>query len=97
MSAFIIVDIAIKNEMEYKKYIELITPSVAQYGGKYCIRGGTPETLDGNWTSERIVVMEYPNREIAKAWLNDEKLRPIHDMRRQNAQRCNMIVCDGVA
>ncbi|WP_086933681.1 DUF1330 domain-containing protein [Agarilytica rhodophyticola] len=96
MSAFVIVDIAIKNEVEYKKYIELITSSVAEYGGSYRVRGGSPETLDGSWTSERIVIMEYPNREIAKAWLNDEKLKAIHNMRRQNAHYCNMILCDGV-
>ena len=94
MSAFVIVDIAIENEAQYSKYIALITPSVAAYGGRYRVRGGRPETLDGDWHSERIVVMEFPNRETAKAWLADESLADIHNMRRANASRCNMIVCD---
>lgn len=94
MSVYLIVDIAIKNEREYRKYIELITPSIALYGGQYRVRGGEPETLDGDWRSERIVVMEYPDRDSAKAWLNDENLAAIHAMRRDNAYRCNMIVCD---
>lgn len=94
MSALVIVDIIIKNEAEYQVYIEKITPSVKQYGGQYRVRGGSPETLDGNWVSERIVVMEYPSREKAKAWLNDEQLKSIHNMRRANSYKCNMIVCD---
>lgn len=94
MSVFVIVDIAIKNETEYKKYIDLITPSVKKYNGEYRVRGGGPETLDGEWKSERIVVMQYESRDIAKAWLNDPDLIALHDMRRNNSYYCNMIVCD---
>ncbi|WP_018416398.1 DUF1330 domain-containing protein [Teredinibacter turnerae] len=96
MSAYIIVDIAIKNETEYKKYITAITPSVTQYGGRYLVRGGNPETLDGSWQSSRMVVMEYPDRATAVAWLEAAELSSIHQMRRDNAHFCNMIVCDGV-
>jgi len=60
MSAFVIVDISVKNEMAYQEYIAEITPSVAAYNGKYLVRGGKPQTLDGNWQSSRIVIMEYP-------------------------------------
>lgn len=97
MTAYVIVDIAIKNIDEYKKYINLITESVSTYGGSYKVRGGNPETLDGNWHSERIVIMEYPDKSTAKAWLADPALADFHDLRRSNASKCNMIVCDGVA
>ena len=97
MSVFVIVDISVKNEPEYKKYIELITPSVAAYGGRYLVRGGNPEALDGEWQSSRIVVMEYPDRDTARAWLNDDKLKGVHDMRRDNSYYCNMIVCDSLS
>ena len=94
MKAAVIVDIEVKNAEAYKKYIELITPSVISVGGEYLVRGGKPETLDGNWSSNRIVVMRFPSREIAKSWLCDPELKKIHDMRRDNASKCNMIVCD---
>ena len=96
MSALVIVDIAISNEAEYKRYIELITPSVSEYGGNYLVRGDRPETMDGDWYSERMVVMEFPDRDTAKAWLHDDRLLPLHNMRRDNSSRCNMIVCDSV-
>jgi len=96
MSAFVIVDISVKNEMAYQEYIAEITPSVAAYNGKYLVRGGKPQTLDGNWQSSRIVIMEYPSRDRAIEWLEAEELRAIHDKRRQNSHYCNMIVCDSL-
>ena len=96
MSAFVIVDIKVRNLSEYSRYIELITPSVAHYGGRYLVRGGKPQTLDGDWVSERIVIMEYPSREKAQAWLEDPTLAHIHDMRRNNSDQCDMLLCDGV-
>lgn len=94
MSAFVIVDIEVSNETEYRRYIEMITPSVREYNGRYLVRGGQPETLDGEWTSSRIVVMEYPDRATAKAWLAAPELADIHNLRRANSSKCNMIVCD---
>lgn len=96
MSAFVIVDIKVRNPTEYSRYIELITPSVAQYQGRYLVRGGKPQTLDGDWVSERIVIMEYPSREKAQAWLTDPTLVDIHNMRRENSYQCDMLLCDGV-
>ncbi|QIL88478.1 DUF1330 domain-containing protein [Microbulbifer sp. SH-1] len=96
MSAFVIVDIKIRNPDEYRRYIELITPSVANYGGRYLVRGGKPQTLDGGWISERIVIMQYPSRERAQAWLADPALADIHNMRRNNSYQCDMLLCDGV-
>lgn len=94
MKAAVIVDIEVKNTDEYKKYIQLITPSVLNRGGQYLVRGGSPETLDGDWVSSRMVVMQFPSKEIAKSWLNAPELAEIHNMRRNNSSKCNMIVCD---
>ena len=96
MTAAVIVDIEITNSEEYKKYIEKITPSVFARGGRYLVRGGNPETLDGNWHSTRMVVMEFPDKKVAKEWLNDKTLLPLHNMRRDNSSKCNMIVCEMV-
>ncbi len=93
-TAAVIVDIEVTNPAAYAEYISRITPSVLARGGRYLVRGGQPETLDGDWHSSRIVVMLFPTRDIAKDWLHDPELKEIHDMRRNNANRCNMIVCD---
>ncbi len=96
LTAYIIVDIEINDSDSYKEYIRLITPTLKKYSGRYLVRGGDPETLDGEWRSKRIVVMQYPSRKVAKSWLNDPDLKSIHDMRRRNSKKCNMILCDGI-
>ena len=35
------------------------TATVAQYGGRFLVRGGEQETLEGDWPGVRIVVMEF--------------------------------------
>ena len=77
-NAVVIVDLDVIDPEKHKEYIELITPSVLERGGKYLVRGGSPETLDGHWQSTRIVIMQFPDREIAQAWLNDPELEKIH-------------------
>lgn len=94
MTAYVIADIEVTDVTKYKEYIELITPSVLALKGQYLVRGGSPETLDGDWHSSRIVLIEFPSREVAISWLNDPNLKAIHDMRRDNSTQCNMIVCD---
>lgn len=96
MAVLVIVDIKISDLTTYKEYIELITPSVHACGGRYIVRGGNPQTLDGDWTSERIVVMEYPDEDTARSWLNDPELAHIHQMRRDNSSQCNMIVVEQI-
>ena len=95
MSVYVLVDIEVTDSEKYREYISEITPSVKRYGGRYLVRGGSPETLDGDWRSTRMVVMEFGSRTEAKAWLNDKSLASIHAMRRENSSRCNMILCDG--
>ena len=96
MPAYIIVDIEIQHRELYQDYIRLITPSLKKYLGHYLVRGGNPETLDGAWESERIVVMQFPSKLLAKNWLNDSDLNFIHQMRRDHSKKCNMILCEGV-
>ena len=41
---------------------------IAAYGGKYLTRGGKAETLEGDWTPNRIVILEFDSTDTAKAW-----------------------------
>ena len=94
MKAAIIVDIEVSNTQNYEAYIKLITPSVTRRGGRYLVRGGSPLTLAGDWQSARMVVIEFPSRALALDWLNDVNLQHIHEMRRDNTSKCNMLLCD---
>jgi len=94
MSAYIIVEIDIVDPVGYEEYKKLASASVLNHGGKYIVRGGTTEVLEGNWKPKRIVVLEFESMQQAKEWLNCEEYREPRKMRHRTA-KSNMLLVDG--
>lgn len=95
MTAYIIFTIEVTNPVEYEDYKKLAAPTVAQYGGKYVVRGGNTETLEGTWSPKRLVVLEFENVERAKAWINSAEYAPARALRNKYA-KSEAIVVEGV-
>ncbi len=94
MTAYVIVDIEVIDPEGYKEYVKLAPEAVNLYGGKYIARGGTNETLEGEWQAKRLVILEFPSKEQAKNWLNSPEYAPARALRHQYA-RTNMVVVEG--
>ena len=94
MSAYIIVEIEILDPVGYEDYKSLAGATVEKYGGKYIVRGGETETLEGDWQPKRVVVLEFQSAQRAKEWLNSEEYRGPRKMRHRTA-RTNMILVEG--
>ncbi len=95
MSAFVIIDIDVHDPVGYEEYKQLGPPSLAAFGGRYVVRGGQIEVLEGDWQPNRIVVLEFDTIEKARAWVNSEEYAPARKLR-QAAARSRMIVVAGV-
>lgn len=96
MPSYVIVDIEVTDPERYKKYIEAAPPTVARHGGKFKVRGGRAEKLEGTWTPKRVVVVEFPTFDQAKAWWASEDYAGPKALR-QSASIANMIVVEGLA
>jgi len=96
MPAYIIVEIDIVDPVGYEEYKKLAGATVEKYGGKYVVRGGSTEVLEGNWEPKRIVLLQFDSPQHAKAWLNSEEYREPRKMRHRTA-RTNMILVEGLA
>jgi uncharacterized protein (DUF1330 family) len=96
MTAYVIVEIEVTDPVGYADYKELAPAAVALYGGKYLARGGKTESLEGGWEASRLVILEFPSSEQAKAWLNSPEYAPARALRHKYATS-KMIVVDGVA
>ncbi len=94
MSAFIVVEIIIKDPENYETVKKLTPPTVAQFGGKYLARGGVTETLEGVWNPQRIVIIEFDSIEMAKSWWNSDIYAPVKKMRQAYAIT-NMVITEG--
>lgn len=94
MPAYIIVDVTIHNAENYEGYKKLTPASIAAYDGKFIVRGGTTETLEGDWQPGRIVVLEFPSVERARQWWSSQEYAPAKTIRQANADT-KMILVDG--
>ena len=95
MPAFVIVEVSIHDHKEYEEYKKLTPATLAAFDGKFVVRGGQTETLEGDWQPERIVVLEFPTVERAKEWWNSEIYTQAKVIRQRTAMT-KMIVVDGV-
>jgi uncharacterized protein (DUF1330 family) len=96
MTAYVIVDVDVTDPAGYNEYKKLAQAAVALYGGKYLARGGKNETLEGDWKTNRLVILEFTSVEQAKAWLNSPEYAPARKLRHQYA-RSKMVVVEGLA
>ena len=95
MSAYVVVDIEVLDPEQYEAYKQLAPPSIAQYGGRYVARGGQVETLEGTWSPKRLVILEFPSLDQAKAWWGSTEYAEAKALR-QAAARSEMIVVEGL-
>jgi uncharacterized protein (DUF1330 family) len=68
---------------------------VARHGGRFVVRGGEAELLEGTWDTVRMVVIEFPDGAAARAWWESEDYAPLKAMRR-DASDTNIILVEGV-
>lgn len=68
MAAYLVVDIEITNPAQFEEYRKLAPAAIAKYGGRYIIRGGAYEALEGEWKPQRLTIVEFDSMEKAKAF-----------------------------
>jgi uncharacterized protein (DUF1330 family) len=66
--AYVVVDMDVTDPDRYATYRELATAAVAAAGGRYLARGGATEVLEGAREPSRMVILEFPDMEAARAW-----------------------------
>jgi uncharacterized protein (DUF1330 family) len=95
MAAYVIVDVTVTNQAEMDAYRQRVPATLAKYGGRFIVRGGAHQTLEGDWKPNRIVVLEFPSMEQARQWYDSEEYREPKAMRLR-AGRANLIMVEGV-
>jgi uncharacterized protein (DUF1330 family) len=96
MAAYFIVDQQGVSDPETMKiYAAGVGATVTQYGGKFVVRGGDPETIEGDWPARRIIMLEFPDRAALKAWYDSPDYADLKGMRLASSS-ANVIAVDGV-
>ncbi|HVF39870.1 MAG TPA: DUF1330 domain-containing protein [Gemmatimonadaceae bacterium] len=96
MPAYIVTQLTVLDPEPYERYRKLAPPTIAQYGGKYLIRGGHTETLEGTWLPKRFVILEFPDLEAARAWWSSPEYAALKSVRHECAET-EMLLAEGLA
>jgi uncharacterized protein (DUF1330 family) len=94
MPAYIIADIQVTDPAAYDGYRPLAAASIAQFGGRFVVRGGNVDLLEGEPRPERIVVIEFPDADTARRWYRSEEYQKALKIR-QAASRGRVFLVEG--
>ena len=95
MAAYVIAIVDIKDPVRYEKYRQMVTPTITAFDGRFVVRGGRTEVLEGEWTPRRVVVLEFPSVERAKEWWSSPEYAEARAIRQATSEG-TLIVVEGV-
>lgn len=96
MPAYVIYQCEVLDPERYEAYKPKAAASIEAAGGRYVVRGGEVEALEGEPPPGRTVVLEFPDRETASKWYKDQMYTEARKIR-DGAARARMYLVDGVA
>lgn len=85
MAAYVIANVDIKDAALFEQYRKQVPDTLARHGGKFLVRGGQHQILEGAWTPSRLVVLEFPSMEQARRWYDSEDYREPKALRMKSA------------
>jgi len=93
---YLIVEAKVSDVAAYEIYKGLAQLAIAQYGGRYLVRGGVAEILEGKWTNiPRLVIVEFDSVEQAKCFYHSPEYHTARQSR-ERAAEMNILVVAGV-
>lgn len=92
MTVYVLADIDVTDPVRYEDYKRLAGPSVEKYGGRYTVRGGTVEVLEGDWPTGRFVVLEFPDAASARRWYDSPEYSAARAVRQEAASARLLLV-----
>lgn len=96
MPAYVVVDVTVTDQALMEAYRKQVPATLAKYGGRFLVRGGAHQTVEGDWKPNRLVILEFPSMAQAQRWYDSEEYREPKAMRLK-AGRANFVMVEGVA
>src|SRR4051812_38758803 len=94
MAGYIIAEVQVTDPERYEEYRRQVEGTIAAYGGKYLVRGGKSEGLEGDSPKGRLVVIEFDSYDRAKAWYDSQEYAGPKSLR-QDTSTGRVILVDG--
>jgi uncharacterized protein (DUF1330 family) len=94
MKAYLVLDFSIHDFPGFRPYIAGIPAFITRHGGRYIVQGAEPAVMEGDWAPERMVILEFPTRENATAFLADPEAQALFAVRHRTTNS-RLVLVDG--
>ncbi len=94
MAAYIIASVEVTDPEAYAEYRAQVPATVEPYGGRFIVRGGASEILEGSWQPPRVIVLEFPDSDSARRWYSSAEYQPLIELR-QRASIGHLLLVEG--
>ena len=95
MSAYLITNLVVNDREKFSGYASQVPDIIAKYGGKFIVRGGELEIIEGDWDIARLVIIEFPDKTALQQFWSSDDYQGILPLRLTAADTKIMFV-DGV-
>ena len=95
MPAYVVVNVTVRDPVRYEQYKQLASPTVSAYGGRYAARGAPVDVREGGWSPSRLVILEFPDLERARAWWSSPEYAPAKALR-QSCADTQLVITEGL-
>ena len=85
MPAYFVAELDVTNMAAMESYRAAVPATLAQYGGRFVVRGGTTELVEGGPEPKRIVILEFADAAAIKRWYNSPEYQKILPGRLNNS------------
>ena len=96
MPGYVLAEIEITNPDGYKEYSTMVPATIRQYGGRFLVRGGNSQVLEGDWPQRRRVIIEFPSFEQARKWFDSPEYQKPKALRQANSNG-RLLLLEGAA
>ncbi len=95
LPGYVIAEVDVTNPETFKEYAEKTPGTIAAFNGRYIIRGGKSESIEGE-PPKRFVVIRFDSVEKAKAWEDSPAYDAIKPIRHSSA-KSRVFIIEGAA
>lgn len=96
MPAYLFANVEVTDAAGYEQYRQRVTATIEAFGGRYLVRGGATDVLEGEWAPKRMVILEFPSMAQLKAWYRSPEYRPLLQLRQATASS-TLVAVEGIA
>jgi uncharacterized protein (DUF1330 family) len=94
MKAYLVLDLTINDFGGFRHYIAAIPAHIARHDGRYIVQGVEPTCIEGDWRPQRMVIIEFPERSKAEAFLSDPSIQDLFKVRHKTTTS-KLLLVDG--